>query len=102
MEDHRRSHGGLCCFPIPSFLLPFRRRLRSNINMKLFLSSISQCYNGRTLIATYEPVTSPDKKATARLTIKHPGLPICTEIVTALLLNRMALAFGWPDVPFSS
>jgi len=56
-----------------------------------------ECYNGRNIIATYEGFTSADKKATARLTIKQPGLPICTEIVTALLLNRMALAFGWPD-----
>ncbi|KAF9653414.1 hypothetical protein BDM02DRAFT_3108050 [Thelephora ganbajun] len=58
-----------------------------------------ECYNGRTVIATYESVTSADKKTTAKLTIRQPGLPICTEIVTALLLNRMALAFGWPDSP---
>lgn len=56
---------------------------------------VVQCYNGRNVIATYEQ--SGEKRATARLTIKHLGLPICTEIVTALLLNRMALAFGWPD-----
>jgi len=55
-----------------------------------------ECFNGRTRIATYKPVTPGYKNATAMLTIKQSGLPICTEIVTALLLNQMAQAFDWP------
>ncbi|PPR06613.1 hypothetical protein CVT24_001720 [Panaeolus cyanescens] len=53
-----------------------------------------ECFDGRTVLATWE-VSSPEHEYYARLHIKQNALPLITEIVTALILNRMALALGW-------
>jgi len=54
-----------------------------------------ECVDGRTVVAVWEPVPSSDKKYEAKLTVKKSSLPIITEIVTALILNRMAEALKW-------
>jgi len=53
-----------------------------------------QCLDGRTTIATWE-LSQPEDTFSARLTIKHSGLSIVTEILTTLSLNRMALSLDW-------
>lgn len=47
------------------------------------------------MIAVWESVPASDKKYEAKLTVTHAGLPIVTEIVTALVLNRMSDFLGW-------
>ncbi|KAF9035913.1 hypothetical protein BJ165DRAFT_1355188 [Panaeolus papilionaceus] len=54
-----------------------------------------ECFDGRTVLATWE-VSSPEHEYYARLHIRQNALPLITEIVTALILNRMALALSWP------
>jgi len=54
-----------------------------------------ECLDGRAVVAVWEPIHNSDKNHYARLTVKHSGLPIVTEIVTALILNRMAEALKW-------
>jgi len=56
-----------------------------------------ECFDGRGIIAVWEP-TPPSEKHNAKLTVKHSGLPIVTEIVTALILNRMAEVLKWRQV----
>ncbi|KAF8841573.1 hypothetical protein BDN67DRAFT_1010506 [Paxillus ammoniavirescens] len=53
-----------------------------------------ECVDGRTTIATWE-LSEPEDIFCARLTIKHAGLSVVTEILTTLALNRMAMALGW-------
>ncbi|KIY68417.1 hypothetical protein CYLTODRAFT_261770 [Cylindrobasidium torrendii FP15055 ss-10] len=53
-----------------------------------------ECTDGRNTVATWEQ-GSPDEEVDARLTIKSHGLPIITEIVTTLILNRMARELNW-------
>lgn len=50
--------------------------------------------DGRTTLAVWE-LSHPEDEFHARLTIKHSGLPLVTEIVTTLLLNRMSQALSW-------
>ncbi|KDR84250.1 hypothetical protein GALMADRAFT_220039 [Galerina marginata CBS 339.88] len=53
-----------------------------------------ECLDGRTTLATWE-VSPPDQEYYARLIIKPNAMSLVTEIVTTLILNRMALALGW-------
>ena len=55
----------------------------------------AQCVDGRTTVATWE-LSQPEDMFNARLTIKHAGLSVVTEILTTLTLNRMAMALNWP------
>ena len=57
-------------------------------------SSHPQCVDGRTTLAVWE-VSHPDDEFHAKLTIRPAGIPIMTEIVTTLVLNRMAQALQW-------
>ncbi|KAG6836491.1 hypothetical protein H0H93_007590 [Arthromyces matolae] len=50
--------------------------------------------DGRTTLAVWE-LSHPDDEFHARLTIKTPGLPVVTEIVTTLTMNRMAQELRW-------
>ncbi|CAA7259401.1 unnamed protein product [Cyclocybe aegerita] len=50
--------------------------------------------SGRTTLATWE-VSAPDQEYYARLVINKNAMSLVTEIVTTLVLNRMALALGW-------
>jgi hypothetical protein len=50
--------------------------------------------DGRTTIAAWE-LGQPEDIFSARLTIKHSGLSMVTEILTTLSLNRMALSLDW-------
>jgi len=54
-----------------------------------------ECFDGRTVIAVWERVAQLHKDYRGSLTVKHSGLPIVTEIVTSLILNRMADALNW-------
>ncbi|KAG1752389.1 uncharacterized protein EDB91DRAFT_513125 [Suillus paluster] len=53
-----------------------------------------ECVDGRTTIAMWE-LAQPEDMFSARLTIKHSGLSVVTEILTTLSLNRMALDLDW-------
>ncbi|KZP21612.1 hypothetical protein FIBSPDRAFT_740381 [Athelia psychrophila] len=53
-----------------------------------------ECVSGRTTVALWEH-SDPEDEFHARLTIRPAGLPIVTEIVTTLTLNRMAQALSW-------
>lgn len=53
-----------------------------------------ECVDGRTTLAVWE-VSHPDDDFHAKLTVRPAGIPIVTEILTTLVLNRMALALGW-------
>ncbi|KAH7887413.1 hypothetical protein F5I97DRAFT_825383 [Phlebopus sp. FC_14] len=53
-----------------------------------------ECIDGSTTIAIWE-LSIPEDVFSARLTIKHAGLSIVTEILTSLSLNRMAMALEW-------
>jgi len=53
-----------------------------------------ECLDGRTTIAAWE-LSQPEDDFSARLTIKHSGLSMITEILTTLSLNRMALSLDW-------
>ncbi|KAI9574327.1 hypothetical protein HD554DRAFT_2165817 [Boletus coccyginus] len=53
-----------------------------------------ECVDGRTTVATWE-LSQPEDVFNARLTIKHAGLSVVTEILTTLTLNRMAMALNW-------
>ncbi|KAG2143621.1 hypothetical protein DEU56DRAFT_791606 [Suillus clintonianus] len=53
-----------------------------------------ECIDGRSTIATWE-LSQPEDVFSARLTIKHSGLSMVTEILTTLCLNRMALDLEW-------
>lgn len=53
-----------------------------------------QCLDGRSTVATWE-LSQPEDVFSARLTIKHSGLTMVTEILTTLCLNRMALDLDW-------
>jgi hypothetical protein len=54
----------------------------------------SQCVDGRNTLAVWE-LSDPDDIFNARLTIKHPGLSIVTEILTTLTLNKIAQSLNW-------
>jgi hypothetical protein len=45
-------------------------------------------------MATWD-VSPPQEQFYARLIIKPIAMPLVTEIVTSLVINRMALALGW-------
>ncbi|KAG8218948.1 hypothetical protein J3R82DRAFT_4659 [Butyriboletus roseoflavus] len=53
-----------------------------------------ECVDGRTTVATWE-LSQPEDVFNARITIKHAGLSVVTEILTTLTLNRMAMALSW-------
>ncbi|KAG6917665.1 hypothetical protein DXG01_001640 [Tephrocybe rancida] len=53
-----------------------------------------ELFDGRTTLAVWE-LSDPDDEFHARLTIKPPGLPVVTEIVTTLAMNRMAQELQW-------
>ncbi|RDB19983.1 hypothetical protein Hypma_013032 [Hypsizygus marmoreus] len=50
--------------------------------------------DGRTTLATWE-LSHPEDDFHARLTVRAGGLPIVTEVVTTLALNRMAQMLSW-------
>lgn len=53
-----------------------------------------ECLDGRSTVATWE-LSQPEDVFCARLTIKHSGLTMVTEILTTLCLNRMAMNLNW-------
>ena len=55
---------------------------------------VGQCIDGRSVIAVWEMSEQGDA-FDARLTIKPAALPIVTELLTTLTLNRMAQALEW-------
>ncbi|KAJ7015873.1 hypothetical protein C8F04DRAFT_1170834 [Mycena alexandri] len=50
--------------------------------------------DGRSTLAVWE-LSAPTDEFDARLTIKHAGLAIVTEIMTTLTINRMSESLGW-------
>ncbi|PPR03444.1 hypothetical protein CVT26_007860 [Gymnopilus dilepis] len=53
-----------------------------------------ECLDGRTTLATWE-VSPPNQEYYARLIIRPNAMHLVTEILTTLVINRMALALGW-------
>ncbi|KAF8885794.1 hypothetical protein BD779DRAFT_1732106 [Infundibulicybe gibba] len=53
-----------------------------------------ECIDGRTTLAVWE-LSQPEDDFHARLTIKHSGIALVTEILTTLILNRMSHALNW-------
>ncbi|KAF4601685.1 hypothetical protein EYR40_004884 [Pleurotus pulmonarius] len=53
-----------------------------------------ECSDGRSTIAVWE-LSQPEDEFHARLTIRGGGLPVVTEILTTLTLNRVSLALNW-------
>ncbi|KAL0950358.1 hypothetical protein HGRIS_010325 [Hohenbuehelia grisea] len=53
-----------------------------------------ECVDGRSTIAVWER-SQPEDEFHARLTIKPAGMPIVTEILTTLTLNRVGMALNW-------
>ncbi|KAJ7590280.1 hypothetical protein C8J56DRAFT_859705 [Mycena floridula] len=53
-----------------------------------------ECLYNRTTLAIWE-LSHPEDEHHARLTIKPQGLPLITEIITTLILNRMYLELKW-------
>ena len=53
-----------------------------------------QLADGRSTLAVWE-LSAPTDEFDARLTIKHAGLAIVTEIMTTLTINRMSESLGW-------
>ncbi|GLB34263.1 hypothetical protein LshimejAT787_0111470 [Lyophyllum shimeji] len=88
--------------PMPHFL----RQRREGSTSRYFTSQSGRDYkwrisptrmellDGRTCLAVWE-LSHPEDEFHARLTIKPLGLPIVTEVVTTLALNRMAQQLGW-------
>ncbi|KAF9030460.1 hypothetical protein BDZ89DRAFT_949630 [Hymenopellis radicata] len=65
---------------------------------KLYKWRISQqrmeCMDGRNVVAVWD-LSHPDHEHHATLTIKPAGLLFVTEILTTLILNRMAQDLNW-------
>ncbi|KDQ64062.1 hypothetical protein JAAARDRAFT_27690 [Jaapia argillacea MUCL 33604] len=61
---------------------------------KLGVERMELVDSSRTAIAVWE-VARPEDEFFARLTLRHSALPIITEIMTTLTLNRMARDFNW-------
>jgi hypothetical protein len=55
---------------------------------------LTQLADGRSTLAVWE-LSAPTDEFDARLTIKHTGLAIVTEIMTTLTINRMSESLGW-------
>ncbi|KAG5351343.1 hypothetical protein C0989_006895 [Termitomyces sp. Mn162] len=53
-----------------------------------------ELFDSRTILAVWE-LSHPDDEYHARLIIRPPGLPVVTEIVTTLAMNRMAQQLRW-------
>ncbi|KAH7926798.1 hypothetical protein BV22DRAFT_1032544 [Leucogyrophana mollusca] len=53
-----------------------------------------ECVDGRSTIATWE-LSKPEDMFSARITIKHSGLQVVTEVLTTLALNRISQALDW-------
>ncbi|KAF5387946.1 hypothetical protein D9615_000782 [Tricholomella constricta] len=88
--------------PMPYFI----RQRRDGSTSRYFTSQSGKDYkwriaptrmellDGRTSLAVWE-LSHPEDEFHARLTVKPPGLPIVTEIVTTLALNRMSQQLQW-------
>ncbi|KAI6100150.1 hypothetical protein F5141DRAFT_1140600 [Pisolithus sp. B1] len=53
-----------------------------------------ECVDGRSTVAAWE-LSQPEDVFSARLVLKHSALTYVTELLTTLILNRMALALNW-------
>jgi len=53
-----------------------------------------QCIENHSIVAVWVPGESQDGSS-ARLTLQHSTLSYITELVTTLILNRMALQLNW-------
>ena len=83
VESELAQDGGA---PPPSFSL---EPIISNLT-----TPRAQCFDGRTLLATWE-VSPPREDYFASLVVRERGMSIITEILTSLIINRMAMALGW-------
>ena len=56
---------------------------------------LSQCFDNKgVVIASWERSQLEDEFH-ARLSVKHPGLSVITEVLTTLILNRIAQTLNW-------
>ncbi|KIM57945.1 hypothetical protein SCLCIDRAFT_28466 [Scleroderma citrinum Foug A] len=53
-----------------------------------------ECVDGRSIVAVWAPGESEDRSS-AHLTLQHSTLSYVTELVTTLILNRMAQHLNW-------
>ncbi|KNZ72690.1 hypothetical protein J132_02123 [Termitomyces sp. J132] len=87
-------------------MLHFLRQHREGSTSRYFTSQAGKDYkwrispsrmelfDSRTILAVWE-LSHPDDEYHARLIIRPPGLPVVTEIVTTLAMNRMAQQLRW-------
>lgn len=54
-----------------------------------------KCQDDKHRILAVWEVSPPNEENFGRLVLSHAALPIVTEILTSLTLNRMAQALGW-------
>lgn len=66
----------------------------SALPLTVVLDSIRQCLDGNNLLATFQ-IAPPSVNYFARVIVQRAAMPIITEIMTSLELNRMALALPW-------
>lgn len=63
------------------------------LKWKLFPDKM-ECIDNHSIVAVWVPGESQDGSS-ARLTLQHSTLSYITELVTTLILNRMALQLNW-------
>ncbi|KIJ69824.1 hypothetical protein HYDPIDRAFT_22984 [Hydnomerulius pinastri MD-312] len=85
MADHvRQKKGGTSRY--------FTTQNGKEMKWKVFPQKM-ECIDGRTTVATWE-LSQPEDMFSARITIKHAGLSVVTEILTTLALIRMGIGAG--------
>ncbi|KAH6912412.1 hypothetical protein BKA70DRAFT_1370058 [Coprinopsis sp. MPI-PUGE-AT-0042] len=61
---------------------------------KVYSEHKMECKDGNSLLATWE-ITPPAEEHFAVVTLKPSALPLITEVVTSLAVNRIAQAYSW-------
>lgn len=67
---------------------------RLNRLLDAWRADVLQCMDGRNLVAVWD-LSHPEHEHHATLSIKPAGLLFVTEILTTLILNRMAQDLNW-------
>ncbi|KAF5364264.1 hypothetical protein D9756_000102 [Leucocoprinus leucothites] len=84
----------------------FRKRKRDGSSSRYFTSQSGkeykwkitqtrmECTDSWTTLAVWE-LTQPEEEHYGKLTLRAAALPLATEIMTSLVLNKMAADLGW-------
>ncbi|KAI0690844.1 hypothetical protein BC835DRAFT_1280167 [Cytidiella melzeri] len=54
-----------------------------------------ECYDNKNVVVAVWEVGQPDDLFNARLSLKHAALPVVTELLTTLTLNRISQSLNW-------